>query len=57
MLELAGIAAVVLVDTLFGALISFDGSLSSLYARIVVGALLFVFRPLQRFFTFRAPRH
>ena len=49
--------------TLFGALmlgiiqtlISFDGSLSSWWTRIVVGALLFVFCLLQRFFTSRAP--
>ncbi|TPG24454.1 galactofuranose ABC transporter, permease protein YjfF [Variovorax guangxiensis] len=51
------------VGTLFGALmlgiiqtlISFDGSLSSWWTRIVVGALLFVFCLLQRFFTSRAP--
>ncbi|GAA4357642.1 sugar ABC transporter permease YjfF [Variovorax defluvii] len=50
--------------TLFGALtlgiiqtlIAFDGSLSSWWTRIVVGALLFFFCLLQRFFTARVPR-
>jgi simple sugar transport system permease protein len=50
--------------TLFGVLtlgiiqtlIAFDGTLSSWWTRIVVGALLFFFCLLQRFFTARAPR-
>ncbi len=53
------------IGTLFGVLmlgliqtlISFDGTLSSWWTRIVVGALLFVFCLLQRFFTSRSPRH
>jgi simple sugar transport system permease protein len=50
--------------TLFGVLtlgiiqtlIAFDGTLSSWWTRIVVGALLFFFCLLQRFFTGRVPR-
>lgn len=52
------------VGTLFGVLtlgiiqtlISFDGTLSSWWTRIVIGALLFVFCLLQRFITSRPPR-
>lgn len=52
------------VGTLFGVLmlgiiqtlISFDGSLSSWWTRIVVGVLLFVFCLFQRLLTRRAPR-
>lgn len=50
--------------TLFGVLtlgviqtlIAFDGTLSSWWTRIVIGALLFFFCLLQRFFTSRPPR-
>jgi len=53
------------VGTLFGVLmlgiiqtlISFDGTLSSWWTRIVVGVLLFVFCLLQRLFTARAAEH
>lgn len=53
------------VGTLFGVmmlgiiqtLISFDGTLSSWWTRIVVGALLFVFCLLQRLLGARADRH
>ena len=53
------------VGTLFGVmmlgiiqtLISFDGTLSSWWTRIVVGALLFVFCLLQRLLGARAERH
>jgi len=38
-------------------LISFDGTLSSWWTRIVVGALLFVFCLLQRLLGARAERH
>ncbi|VTU14307.1 Inner membrane ABC transporter permease protein YjfF [Variovorax sp. SRS16] len=52
------------IGTLFGVLmlgiiqtlISFDGTLSSWWTRIVVGALLFVFCLLQRLFTARSAR-
>jgi ribose/xylose/arabinose/galactoside ABC-type transport system permease subunit len=54
-----------MVGTLFGVLmlgiiqtlISFDGSLSSWWTRIVVGALLFLFCLLQRLFTARKSPH
>ncbi|APW37836.1 sugar ABC transporter permease YjfF [Rhodoferax koreense] len=52
----AGTLFGVLMLGLIQTLISFDGSLSSWWTRIVVGALLFVFCLLQRFFTSRAPR-
>jgi simple sugar transport system permease protein len=53
------------IGTLFGVLmlgiiqtlISFDGTLSSWWTRIVVGALLFVFCLLQRLFSARSARH
>jgi len=52
-----------LLGTLFGVLIlgtiqtliSFDGTLSSWWTRIVIGALLFVFCLLQRLFERRKP--
>ena len=53
----AGTLFGVLMLGIIQTLISFDGSLSSWWTRIVVGALLFVFCLLQRFFTSRAPRH
>ncbi len=52
----AGTLFGVLMLGIIQTLISFDGSLSSWWTRIVVGALLFVFCLLQRFFTSRAPR-
>lgn len=51
----AGTLFGVLMLGIIQTLISFDGSLSSWWTRIVVGALLFVFCLLQRFFTARAP--
>jgi simple sugar transport system permease protein len=51
----AGTLFGVLMLGIIQTLISFDGSLSSWWTRIVVGALLFVFCLLQRFFTSRAP--
>lgn len=52
----AGTLFGVLMLGIIQTLISFDGTLSSWWTRIVVGALLFVFCLLQRFFTSRAPR-
>ncbi|MDP9901669.1 galactofuranose ABC transporter, permease protein YjfF [Variovorax ginsengisoli] len=51
----AGTLFGVLMLGIIQTLISFDGTLSSWWTRIVVGALLFVFCLLQRFFTSRAP--
>jgi len=53
----AGTLFGVLMLGIIQTLISFDGTLSSWWTRIVVGVLLFVFCLLQRFFTSRAPRH
>jgi ribose/xylose/arabinose/galactoside ABC-type transport system permease subunit len=53
----AGTLFGVLMLGIIQTLISFDGTLSSWWTRIVVGALLFIFCLLQRFFTSRAPRH
>ena len=52
----AGTLFGVLMLGIIQTLISFDGTLSSWWTRIVVGALLFVFCLLQRFFTSRSPR-
>ncbi|WPH15073.1 galactofuranose ABC transporter, permease protein YjfF [Variovorax paradoxus] len=52
----AGTLFGVLMLGIIQTLISFDGTLSSWWTRIVVGALLFVFCLLQRFFTSRTPR-
>jgi ribose/xylose/arabinose/galactoside ABC-type transport system permease subunit len=52
----AGTLFGVLMLGIIQTLISFDGTLSSWWTRIVVGALLFVFCLLQRFFTSRAPQ-
>ncbi|RZI71723.1 MAG: sugar ABC transporter permease YjfF [Variovorax sp.] len=52
----AGTLFGVLMLGIIQTLISFDGTLSSWWTRIVVGALLFFFCLLQRFFTSRAPR-
>ena len=52
----AGTLFGVLMLGIIQTLISFDGTLSSWWTRIVIGALLFVFCLLQRFFTSRAPR-
>jgi ribose/xylose/arabinose/galactoside ABC-type transport system permease subunit len=52
----AGTLFGVLMLGIIQTLIAFDGTLSSWWTRIVVGALLFVFCLLQRFFTSRAPR-
>jgi len=52
----AGTLFGVLMLGIIQTLISFDGTLSSWWTRIVVGVLLFVFCLLQRFFTSRAPR-
>ncbi|MEJ8856806.1 galactofuranose ABC transporter, permease protein YjfF [Variovorax robiniae] len=49
----AGTLFGVLMLGIIQTLISFDGTLSSWWTRIVVGALLFVFCLLQRFFTAR----
>ncbi|WP_213953663.1 galactofuranose ABC transporter, permease protein YjfF [Variovorax sp. dw_954] len=51
----AGTLFGVLMLGIIQTLISFDGTLSSWWTRIVVGALLFVFCLLQRFFTSRTP--
>jgi len=51
----AGTLFGVLMLGIIQTLISFDGTLSSWWTRIVVGALLFAFCLLQRFFTSRAP--
>ncbi len=51
----AGTLFGVLMLGIIQTLISFDGSLSSWWTRIVVGALLFVFCLLQRFFNARTP--
>ncbi|MEO7937002.1 MAG: galactofuranose ABC transporter, permease protein YjfF [Burkholderiaceae bacterium] len=53
----AGTLFGVLMLGIIQTLISFDGTLSSWWTRIVVGALLFVFCLLQRLITARAPRH
>ncbi|RYF65241.1 MAG: sugar ABC transporter permease YjfF, partial [Comamonadaceae bacterium] len=52
----AGTLFGVLMLGIIQTLISFDGSLSSWWTRIVVGALLFVFCLLQRFFNARTPK-
>ena len=52
----AGTLFGVLMLGIIQTLIAFDGTLSSWWTRIVVGALLFFFCLLQRFFTARAPR-
>ena len=52
----AGTLFGVLMLGIIQTLISFDGTLSSWWTRIVVGVLLFVFCLLQRFFTSRAPQ-
>ena len=52
---LAGTLFGVLMLGIIQTLISFDGTLSSWWTRIVVGALLFVFCILQRFITARGP--
>jgi ribose/xylose/arabinose/galactoside ABC-type transport system permease subunit len=52
---LAGTLFGVLMLGIIQTLIAFDGTLSSWWTRIVVGALLFVFCLLQRFITARAP--
>ncbi|MDB5827261.1 MAG: sugar transporter, permease protein [Variovorax sp.] len=52
----AGTLFGVLMLGIIQTLISFDGTLSSWWTRIVVGALLFAFCLLQRFFTARALR-
>jgi len=52
----AGTLFGVLMLGIIQTLIAFDGTLSSWWTRIVVGALLFVFCLLQRFITARAPR-
>ncbi|PZP95015.1 MAG: sugar ABC transporter permease YjfF [Variovorax paradoxus] len=52
---LAGTLFGVLMLGIIQTLISFDGTLSSWWTRIVVGALLFVFCLLQRFITARGP--
>ena len=52
----AGTLFGVLMLGIIQTLISFDGTLSSWWTRILVGVLLFVFCLLQRFFTSRAPR-
>ncbi|MEJ8847487.1 galactofuranose ABC transporter, permease protein YjfF [Variovorax rhizosphaerae] len=52
----AGTLFGVLMLGIIQTLISFDGTLNSWWTRIVVGALLFVFCLLQRFFTSRSPR-
>lgn len=52
----AGTLFGVLMLGIIQTLISFDGTLSSWWTRIVVGALLFVFCLLQRVFTAAAPR-
>ncbi|XAH25002.1 galactofuranose ABC transporter, permease protein YjfF [Xylophilus sp. GW821-FHT01B05] len=52
----AGTLFGVLMLGIIQTLISFDGTLSSWWTRIVIGALLFVFCLLQRFITSRAPR-
>ena len=54
---MAGTLFGVLMLGIIQTLISFDGTLSSWWTRIVVGVLLFVFCLLQRFFTARTPRH
>ncbi|MDB5892543.1 MAG: sugar transporter permease YjfF [Rhodoferax sp.] len=52
---MAGTLFGVLMLGIIQTLISFDGTLSSWWTRIVVGALLFLFCLLQRFFSARAP--
>ena len=52
----AGTLFGVLILGIIQTLISFDGTLSSWWTRIVVGALLFVFCLLQRLFTARAAK-
>jgi ribose/xylose/arabinose/galactoside ABC-type transport system permease subunit len=52
----AGTLFGVLMLGIIQTLIAFDGTLSSWWTRIVVGALLFVFCLLQRFFTSRVPQ-
>ncbi|MBU1359675.1 MAG: sugar ABC transporter permease YjfF [Gammaproteobacteria bacterium] len=52
----AGTLFGVLMLGIIQTLISFDGTLSSWWTRIVVGVLLFVFCLLQRFFTSRVPQ-
>ena len=52
----AGTLFGVLMLGIIQTLISFDGTLSSWWTRIVVGALLFVFCLLQRVLTSRQPR-
>jgi simple sugar transport system permease protein len=52
----AGTLFGVLMLGIIQTLISFDGTLSSWWTRIVVGALLFLFCLLQRVFTAAAPR-
>jgi simple sugar transport system permease protein len=51
----AGTLVGVLMLGLIQTLISFDGSLSSWWTRIVIGALLFAFCLMQRFFEARRP--
>ncbi|RZL64651.1 MAG: sugar ABC transporter permease YjfF [Variovorax sp.] len=52
----AGTLFGVLMLGIIQTLIAFDGSLSSWWTRIVVGALLFAFCLLQRFFNARTPK-
>jgi len=52
----AGTLFGVLILGIIQTLIAFDGSLSSWWTRIVIGALLFVFCLLQRGFESRRPR-
>jgi simple sugar transport system permease protein len=51
----AGTLVGVLILGIVQTMISFDGSLSSWWTRIVIGALLFVFCLLQRAFERRRP--